>query len=125
MGIKRTVAVHSTLKPKNCVRYANEAICIGAPPSKLFEYSFDYQRGGNRNVVPIHPGYGFLAESEDLRGSYAKTATLNLSDRDQEVIRMMGDKVEETDDESGRRAICQPEPSETGETVALAKISFR
>lgn len=65
MGIK-TVAVYSTADAESLhVRFADEAVCIGPPPS-----SDSYLRIPNiiaaaeiTNADAIHPGYGFLSES--------------------------------------------------------------
>jgi acetyl-CoA carboxylase biotin carboxylase subunit len=65
MGIK-TVAVYSTADAESLhVRFADEAVCIGPPPS-----SGSYLRIPNiiaaaeiTNADAIHPGYGFLSES--------------------------------------------------------------
>jgi acetyl-CoA carboxylase biotin carboxylase subunit len=65
MGIK-TVAVYSTADANSLhVRFADEAVCIGPPPS-----SESYLRIPNiiaaaeiTNADAIHPGYGFLSEN--------------------------------------------------------------
>ncbi len=65
MGIK-TVAVYSEADRNALhVRYADEAVCIGPPPSnqsyllgeKIIEVALAHQ------VDAIHPGYGFLSEN--------------------------------------------------------------
>jgi len=65
MGIK-TVAVFSEADRKALhVRYADEAVCLGPPPSnesyllgdKIIEFAKEL------NVDGIHPGYGFLSEN--------------------------------------------------------------
>src|SRR5688500_11291875 len=68
MGIK-TVAVFSEADRNALfVRYADEAVCIGPPPS-----SQSYLQGDRilevcrqLNVDAIHPGYGFLSENADF-----------------------------------------------------------
>ncbi len=65
MGIK-TVAVYSTADAESLhVRFADEAVCIGPPPS-----SDSYLKIPNiiaaaeiTNADAIHPGYGFLSEN--------------------------------------------------------------
>ena len=65
MGIK-TVAVYSTADEESLhVRFADEAVCIGPPPS-----SDSYLKMANImaaaeicNADAIHPGYGFLSEN--------------------------------------------------------------
>ena len=65
MGIK-TVAVYSTADAESLhVKFADEAVCIGPPPSNL-----SYLKMPNiiaaaeiTNADAIHPGYGFLSEN--------------------------------------------------------------
>ncbi|MBL4706546.1 MAG: acetyl-CoA carboxylase biotin carboxylase subunit, partial [Flavobacteriales bacterium] len=65
MGIK-TVVVYSTADAESLpVRFADEAVCIGPPPS-----SESYLRIPSiiaaaeiTNADAIHPGYGFLSEN--------------------------------------------------------------
>jgi acetyl-CoA carboxylase biotin carboxylase subunit len=65
MGIK-TVAVYSTADRESLhVRFADEAVCIGPPPSK--ESYLNMPRiiaaAEITNADAIHPGYGFLSEN--------------------------------------------------------------
>src|SRR6187549_2299595 len=78
MGIK-TVAVYSEADRHALhVRYADEAICIGPPPSsesylrieKIIEAA---QRAG---ADAIHPGYGFLSENEDFAEACEKAGII-------------------------------------------------
>ena len=50
----------------NHVRFADEAVCIGAPPSaqSYLNSPAIISAAEITNVDAIHPGYGFLAESE-------------------------------------------------------------
>ncbi|GAL73026.1 biotin carboxylase N-terminal domain-containing protein [Jejuia pallidilutea] len=79
MGIK-TVAVYSTVD-RNAphVKFADEAVCIGAPPSNqsYLKANKIIEVAKHLNVDGIHPGYGFLSENADLQ-SYAKKTTLFL-----------------------------------------------
>src|SRR5918996_5311670 len=66
MGIK-TVAVHSDVDRDSLhVRFADEAICIGPAPSARSYLNIPaiISAAEITNVDAIHPGYGFLAESE-------------------------------------------------------------
>jgi len=95
MGIK-TVAVHSTAdKDALHVRYADEAICIGAPPSaqSYLNITSIISAAEITNVDAIHPGYGFLAESERF-ASVCEDCNIKFIGPRAEVIGMMGDKVE-------------------------------
>jgi len=65
MGIK-TVAVYSTADRESLhVRFADEAVCIGPPPSKDSYLSIPniISAAELTNADAIHPGYGFLSEN--------------------------------------------------------------
>ena len=65
MGIK-TVAVYSTAdKDSLHVKFADEAVCIGPPPSKdsYLNIPSIISAAEITNADAIHPGYGFLAEN--------------------------------------------------------------
>src|SRR5687768_3641137 len=68
MGIK-TVAVYSEADRSALhVRYADEAVLIGPPPSSesylRIEKIIDAAKATGADA--IHPGYGFLSENEDF-----------------------------------------------------------
>ena len=66
MGIK-TVAVYSTADAESLhVKFADEAVCIGPPPSNLsyLKMSNIIAAAEITNADAIHPGYGFLSENE-------------------------------------------------------------
>ncbi|MFN0279923.1 MAG: acetyl-CoA carboxylase biotin carboxylase subunit [Pyrinomonadaceae bacterium] len=95
MGIK-TVAVHSEADREALhVRYADEALCIGPPPSaeSYLNIPAIISAAEITNVDAIHPGYGFLAES----ATFAKVCVdcnIKFIGPRADVIAMMGDKVE-------------------------------
>src|ERR1043165_5539255 len=65
MGIK-TVAVYSTVDKESLhVKFADEAVCIGPPPSKDSYLSMAniIAAAEITNADAIHPGYGFLSEN--------------------------------------------------------------
>lgn len=65
MGIS-TVAVFSEADRQSLfVRYANEAVCIGPPPSSASYLDFEkiIQVAKDTQSDAIHPGYGFLSEN--------------------------------------------------------------
>jgi acetyl-CoA carboxylase biotin carboxylase subunit len=95
LGI-RTVAVHSTAdKDALHVRYADEAVCIGAPPSAQSYLNIPaiISAAEITNVDAIHPGYGFLAESETF-AKVCEDCNIKFIGPKASVIAMMGDKVE-------------------------------
>lgn len=68
MGVK-TVAVYSDAdKDSLHVKFADEAVCIGAPSSKesYLNISRIVAAAGITNADAIHPGYGFLAENAEF-----------------------------------------------------------
>jgi acetyl-CoA carboxylase biotin carboxylase subunit len=94
MGIK-TVAVYSEAdRNAPFVRYADEAVCIGPPPS-----SQSYLKGDTiievckkLNVDGIHPGYGFLSENADFARKVKKAGIIFIGPS-AESMDMMGDKL--------------------------------
>ena len=65
LGIK-TVAVYSTADELSLhVKFADEAVCIGPPPSKDSYLNIPniIAAGEITGADAIHPGYGFLSES--------------------------------------------------------------
>lgn len=126
MGIK-TVAVHSVADREALhVRYADEAVCIGPAPSAQSYLNIPaiISAAEIANVDAIHPGYGFLAESETF-AKICEDCNIKFIGPKPEVIKMMGDKVE------ARRTMAaagvpilpgSPEPLESGEeAVNLAR----
>lgn len=67
-GIK-TVAVYSEVDRQALhVRFADEAVCIGPPPSSESYLRIDkiLAAAKQTHADAIHPGYGFLSENEDF-----------------------------------------------------------
>jgi acetyl-CoA carboxylase, biotin carboxylase subunit len=95
LGIK-TVAVHSTADADAMhVRLADEAVCIGPPPSRD-SYLNIHQIVAACEITgadAIHPGYGFLSENAkfaDILEAHKITFIGPTADH----IRIMGDKIE-------------------------------
>ena len=66
MGIK-TVAIYSTADRDSLhVKFADEAVCIGPPPSKESYLNIPSIMSAAEitGADAIHPGYGFLSENE-------------------------------------------------------------
>ncbi len=126
MGI-RTVAVHSEAdKEALHVKYADEAVCIGPPPSAESYLSIPsiISAAEITNVDAIHPGYGFLAESERF-AKVCEDCNIKFIGPRAHVIGMMGDKVEarRTMKAAGVPILPgSPEPIESAEeAIKLAK----
>ena len=95
MGIQ-TVAVHSEADREALhVRFADEAICIGAAPSAQSYLNIPaiISAAEITNVDAIHPGYGFLAESATF-ARICEDCNIKFIGPKADVIAMMGDKVE-------------------------------
>ena len=94
MGIK-TVAVYSTAD-RNAphVRFADEAVCIGEPPSnqsylvgeKIIKVAKDLE------AEAIHPGYGFLSENADFAELVEKNGLIFIGPKSN-AIRVRGSKL--------------------------------
>lgn len=94
MGIK-TVAIYSEADRNALhVRYADEAVCVGPPPSnqsyllgdKIIEICKEL------NVDGVHPGYGFLSENADFALKLEK-AGVTLIGPSAHSMQIMGDKL--------------------------------
>jgi len=94
LGIS-TVAVHSTADAESLhVRFADEAICIGPPQSKL-SYLNPRALLAAADVTgadAIHPGYGFLSENAAFAEMVQNMGIKFIGPRP-EMIRLMGNKV--------------------------------
>ena len=94
MGIK-TVAVYSKADEESLhVRFADEAVCIGPAPSNE-----SYLKPANiiaaaeiTNADAIHPGYGFLSESE-MFAEIIETNKFKFIGPTSKVLNKMGDKI--------------------------------
>ncbi len=94
MGIK-TVAVYSTADAESLhVKFADEAVCIGPPPSNL-----SYLKMANiiaaaeiTNADAIHPGYGFLSENAKF-SKICQEHNIKFIGASPEMIDRMGDKA--------------------------------
>ncbi|ACF13176.1 acetyl-CoA carboxylase, biotin carboxylase [Chloroherpeton thalassium ATCC 35110] len=90
-----TVAVYSTADTESLhVKYADEAICIGAPSGKdsYLNVSRIIAAAEITNADAIHPGYGFLAENADF-AEVCQSSGIKFIGPSAEMIRKMGDKI--------------------------------
>ncbi|GGC24577.1 acetyl-CoA carboxylase biotin carboxylase subunit [Parapedobacter defluvii] len=93
MGIK-SVAVYSTADRDSLhVRFADEAVCIGPPPSKESYLNIPniISAAELTNADAIHPGYGFLSENARF-SSICKQYGIKFIGATAEQIQQMGDK---------------------------------
>ncbi len=92
----KTVAVHSEAdRDALHVRYADEAICIGPPPSAQSYLNIPaiIAAAEITDVDAIHPGYGFLAENAHF-AEVCGECNIKFIGPSPKVIRQMGDKAE-------------------------------
>ncbi len=94
MGIK-TVAVYSTADENSLhIKFADEAVCIGPPPSKdsYLKIPSILAAAEITNAEAIHPGYGFLAENAEF-SRICGEHDLKFIGPSPEMISTMGDKA--------------------------------
>jgi acetyl-CoA carboxylase biotin carboxylase subunit len=94
MGIK-TVAVYSTADRESLhVRFADEAVCIGPPPSRDSYLSIPalISAAEVTGADAIHPGYGFLSENAEF-SRICSEHSIKFIGASPEMINQMGDKA--------------------------------
>lgn len=94
-----TVAVHSTADADALhVRFADESVCIGPPPSKESYLNVPALMSAAEitRADAIHPGYGFLSENADFAAVCAK-CQITFIGPTPDIIRLMGNKVRARD----------------------------
>ena len=94
MGIK-SVAVYSTADKESLhVKFADEAICIGAPPSSESYLNIPRILAAAEvtNADAIHPGYGFLSENAEF-SKICEEYNIKFIGASSDMINRMGDKA--------------------------------
>ncbi len=94
LGVK-TVAVYSEADRDSLhVRFADEAVCIGPPPSKESYLNIPRLIAAAEvtDADAIHPGYGFLAENANFADICASSGIVFIGP-DSSAITSMGDKA--------------------------------
>lgn len=98
MGIK-TVAVYSTADKESLhVRFADEAVCIGPPPSpqSYLNMANIIAAAEITNADAIHPGYGFLSENAKF-SQICHDHGIKFIGASAAMINAMGDKASAKD----------------------------
>mgnify|MGYP001316657322 FL=1 len=91
----KTVAIYSTADELSLhVKFADEAVCIGPPPSidSYLNIPRIIAAGEITNADAIHPGYGFLSESDDF-SRICKENGFDFIGPSPDMIQSMGDKA--------------------------------
>ncbi|MBT1697767.1 acetyl-CoA carboxylase biotin carboxylase subunit [Fulvivirgaceae bacterium PWU4] len=94
LGI-RTVAVYSEADRQALhVRYADEAVCIGPPPSSESYLRIEkiIAAAKQTGADAIHPGYGFLSENEDFAQACHDAGIIFIGPS-AKAIELMGSKL--------------------------------
>ncbi len=94
MGLK-SVAVHSTADTDALhVKFADEAVCIGPPPSRgsYLNVPMIISAAEVTGADAVHPGYGFLSENAEF-AEVCKKCKLTWIGPPPEAMRLMGDKI--------------------------------
>ena len=94
MGI-RTVAIYSTADRDSLhVRFADEAVCIGAPASSVSYLNIPniIAAAEITNADAIHPGYGFLSENAEF-SRICDEYQIKFIGPSPDMINKMGDKA--------------------------------
>jgi acetyl-CoA carboxylase, biotin carboxylase subunit len=91
----KTVAVYSTADKESLhVKFADEAVCIGAPPSNKSYLSMPniIAAAEITNADAIHPGYGFLSENAEF-SKICEDYGIKFIGASPAMIHAMGDKA--------------------------------
>ncbi|MCC6684027.1 MAG: acetyl-CoA carboxylase biotin carboxylase subunit [Bacteroidia bacterium] len=95
----KTVAVYSTADKESLhVRFADEAVCIGPPPSpqSYLNMASIIAAAEITNADAIHPGYGFLSENAKF-SEICRDHGIKFIGASPEQINSMGDKANAKD----------------------------
>ncbi|MCB0400538.1 MAG: acetyl-CoA carboxylase biotin carboxylase subunit [Flavobacteriales bacterium] len=122
MGI-RTVAIFSEAdRNAPFVKYADEAVCIGPPPSSESYLQVDKIIAVCKElgVDGIHPGYGFLSENADATRKITD-AGITFIGPSPHAMELMGDKLRAKDTVKGYNIPMVPGTDEAIEDIPAAK----
>lgn len=94
MGLKSVAIFSEADRNAPFVKYADEAVCVGPPPSNQSYLRSDkiIEVCRNLNVDAIHPGYGFLSENADFARLVEQEGFI-LIGPSPEAMEIMGDKL--------------------------------
>ncbi len=94
LGIDVVAAYSTADREQKHVLLAEEAVCIGPPPSSqsYLNMAALMSTAEVTGATAIHPGYGFLSENADFAESVEKSGFIFIGPK-AETIRLMGDKT--------------------------------
>ena len=94
LGVKAVMVYSEADKDAKYVRLADEAVCIGPPPSgqSYLNMPAIISAAEVTDAEAIHPGYGFLSENADFAERVEQSGFQFIGPTPQS-IRIMGDKV--------------------------------
>jgi acetyl-CoA carboxylase biotin carboxylase subunit len=94
LGIKAVMVYSEADREAKYVKLAEEAVCIGPPPSALSYLNMPaiISAAEVTDAEAIHPGYGFLSENADFAERVERSGFQFIGPTP-ESIRVMGDKV--------------------------------
>jgi acetyl-CoA carboxylase biotin carboxylase subunit len=122
MGVK-TVAIFSEAdRNAPFVKYADEAVCVGPPPSSESYLQVDkiIQICKDLNVDGLHPGYGFLSENADATRKITQ-AGITFIGPSPEAMELMGDKLKAKDTVKSYNIPMVPGTDEAIDDIPAAK----
>src|SRR5574340_822615 len=94
LGIRSVVVYSEADREAKYVKLADEAVCIGPPPSAQSYLNMPaiISTAEVTDAQAIHPGYGFLSENADFAERVEKSGFAFIGPTP-ESIRLLGDKV--------------------------------
>ncbi len=94
LGVKSVVVYSEADRDAKYVKLADEAVCIGPPPSALSYLNMPaiIATAEVTDAEAIHPGYGFLSENADFAERVERSGFTFIGPTP-DAIRTMGDKV--------------------------------
>jgi acetyl-CoA carboxylase biotin carboxylase subunit len=95
LGIETVLAASEADRDSLPARLANRTVCIGPPSSaqSYLDIGALIEAAKGTGADALHPGYGFLAESEDLAAACAAEGITFVGPKPDQ-IRMMGNKLQ-------------------------------
>ena len=109
LGIDVVAAYSTADREQKHVLLAEEAVCIGPPPSpkSYLNMAALTSTAEVTGATAVHPGYGFLSENADFAESVERSGFIFIGPRP-ETIRLMGDKTSAIQEMTAAGVPCVP-----------------